>query len=60
MWKWLAFLALLFLVTYNPRTGGLTHLFDPSFGDYKFGKQIPVEDASGETQSDRHTGQSGK
>ena len=49
LWHWLLLLGLVFLITYNPRTGNL--------GSF-FAKEISVEDRNGasrETQSDSDT-----
>jgi hypothetical protein len=48
LWHWLLLLGLVFLITYNPRTGNL--------GSF-FAKEVSVEaqNASRETQSDSDT-----
>ena len=46
LWHWLLLLGLVFLISYNPRTGNLGNFFT---------KEIAVEDASRATQSDSDT-----
>jgi hypothetical protein len=48
LWHWLLLLGLVFLISYNPRTGNLGNFFT---------REISVEDhnASRETQSDSDT-----
>ena len=47
LWHWLLLLGLLFMITYNPRTGNLTKYF---------GSEVSVEgNASRETQSNRNS-----
>lgn len=47
LWHWLLLFGLVFLITYNPRTGNLGKFFDA---------KVPVEDESSRaTQSDSNT-----
>jgi len=57
LWHWLLLLGLVFLITYNPRTGNLTKYFGSEISE---GRRDGVPRPSRETQSDSDSSEHGE